>query len=854
MPLSKSSVCVGKDPHAMPSRSVSRHHRAADLAIFERQVLIQGTSRHTLTGMSRAHDCSVRRLLHKLVMPVAAAAIACGTVTAGVVGMPTPAAEAAVPGSVVPQNSSDITPLVHSNEDVPDGQLGLVVKPENRGELMPDGKLGVTVDIVNRSPEALPPSTITLNLSDAPIITRYTLEQWSEGQITDGVTTNRVLGEVPVEPLAAGATGRVRIDVDAAMLKLDTTSGFAPYALRATLAGDSAHAEGRSTLVWNPGPAAAPNRVATVVPITAPLGRTPFLTAPELASMTVEGGSLDLLLDAVDGTKATLAIDPRIPASIRVLGSKTPPEASAWLARLESLPNDSFALPYADVDRELLADSGLDVLPSPDLSLLADPESFASPEDGNEPQPKPSPSEASASPSVSPTSASATPTANAETPAPPASSKIPSNEELRAVKTTLNGVAWPAANSLDAGDLERLRAEGSTTVLLDGDNVTLDEEASWTPSSASSIEGMDARVMDDSLARAVARAVQARDEASWSAAAAEVSTILAVTARELPQSPRTLLTATPRVLPEHPEFVGKTLRLLDELTWSDAASFAETAPGANGQDPVAGSIAPAPVDQVRVERVRELMRSLDQARGYSTMYDDAHAFVADLEAATSSALAVGWRRDRGEWLGATQNILNYVLSSEHAVVVVPTSDIQLVGTEAALPVFVQNLGTRRVTVQVEFVPKSSLLKAGTPQTITIEPGSMTRAHLSVTAIANGLTTGEVVLKTSDGKQISTPQQLNVNVRAELEAVGIGIILAVIAVLLIAGTVRTIRRRKQGAAASSPGEDDESSRAEADGEDPRADTSTANGATTSDGSETRAHTASAPGDEPSETER
>lgn len=798
--------------------------------------------------MSRAHDRSVRRLLHKFARCAAAAALACGTLTAGVVGMPTPAVEAAVPSLAVPQNTDDLA-AVPTNPDVPDGQVGVLVEPANHGELAPGGKLEVTVNVVNRSREAIPAGRITLTLSDGPITTRYALEEWTQGQTSESISTERSLGEAPVGELAAGATARVELEVDATSLGLDVANGYAPYALRANLTAGAIQREGRSSIVWNPGTAASPNRVATIVPITAPLGRTPFLTAQELAAATVDGGDLDVVLDSVEGTKAALAIDPRVLASIRVLGKDAPPEAAAWLERLEALPNESFALPYADLDTELLADSGVTDFPTADLSLLADPEAFA-PADGEQTLPATTGDTPNASPSGSPTT-STSPTE--ATPSVAGSPSLPSNEELRKVTATMDAIAWPAANSLGDGDLERLRNKGATTVLLDGSNVTLDEESPWTPSTAATIQGMDARVMDDALGRAVSRAVNAESDEAWSAAAAEMSTILAVTARELPQSPRTLLTATPRNVPTHPEYLGKTLKLLDELAWSDTVPFAETAPRANGQDPVTGSILPGDVDHVRVERVQQLMTALDKARGFATMYEDPKEFVADVEAALATSLASGWRRDRGEWLGVTQNVLNYVASCEHAVVVVPTSDIQLVGTEAALPVFVQNVGSRRVEVQVEFVPRSSLLKTGEPQIITIEPGSMTRAHLSVTAIGNGLTTGDVILKTPDGKQISTPHSLNVNVRAELEAVGIGIILAVIAVLLVAGTIRTIRRRR-GGDADDAGDASDDTAAEhsdegnnvADGADEPQDAEVADEAPHDEAAELS--------DEPSETER
>ena len=108
-----------------------------------------------------------------------------------------------------------------------------------------------------------------------------------------------------------------------------------------------------------PDDAAAPVGVGVVVPVTAGPTAEGLLTADELVELTGPEGSLTNILDAVEGTEAILAVDPAIPAAIRVLGSSAPPTALLWLARLEALPQTRFALQFGDADVAAQVQAGI---------------------------------------------------------------------------------------------------------------------------------------------------------------------------------------------------------------------------------------------------------------------------------------------------------------------------------------------------------------------------------------------------------------------------------------------------------------------------------------------------------------
>ena len=137
----------------------------------------------------------------------------------------------------------------------------------------------------------------------------------------------------------------------------------------------------------------------------------------------------------MDGRAVAVAIDPRIVASIRALGTSAPETAVAWLERLESMPNEAFPLAYADADLAAQAQAGLDAPLEPfGFDDVVDPANFpAEVEEGD----------ATASPG-----------------------EVPDAAALMDWDFTRSDIAWPADDTVATGDLDRFAAGGLTTAIL----------------------------------------------------------------------------------------------------------------------------------------------------------------------------------------------------------------------------------------------------------------------------------------------------------------------------------------------------------------------------------------------------
>ncbi|KAB1655396.1 hypothetical protein F8O01_12305 [Pseudoclavibacter chungangensis] len=693
-------------------------------------------------------------------------------------------------------------------EQASDGAVTVFLAPGSGGTLAPGQDLDLELVVVNRTGDASPAGTAVFSLATGTIDSRAALDAWMSQPATgadDDLGTQLASADVP--EVAAGTSTTVYVTVPAGSLPLGADAEFGPRGVAARyLHSGSEQGQARASIVYAATPDALPTPLSIIVPIVPPESTAAVLSEETLEALTAPTGRLTRLLDAVDGTAAVLAIDPRIVFSIRALGDAAPPSAERWLERLTELPNDSFALPYADADEGLMMQAGATTPPAlSDIGFALDP--------------------SRTTPTASPTSTAST-TATDETPSttpsgggdgesgspdPSATAgdddETPDYEELAAFPYTIENVAWPAAATLAPGQASVLADWGAKHLVLDASNIELYADANATPPAATLVDGWSALVADTRLSSAVADAAASDTDAEWNAATSLASSILAVVARELPYEPRHLLATVGRSALDDPGRLGALLRTLDGNAWSDleTASFPSTE---EADGTLTATLVGGGHDQAAVDRTAALFASEQRAIGYSSIFDDPERFTGELRGTLLSTLSTGYVTRAEPWASACTLFTDLVDATEASVHVADTSDIQLVGRQTDLPIFVTNDTEERVTVQVDLRPVTGRIEAGEPVTLVIEPNSMARAQVPVTAITNGATSADVVLLTPEGTELTGPAAtLNINVQAEWEAVGMIVFSVGLVLLFVAGVVRTVRKRRRERVGASTGPDE-----------------------------------------------
>jgi hypothetical protein len=503
--------------------------------------------------------------------------------------------------------------------------------------------------------------------------------------------------------------------------------------------------------------------VSVVVPITAPWGEGGTLDAETLATATSPTGVLAHELDEVLATTATVALDPMIPASIRLLGSAAPESAVDWLDRLEAASNEVFLLAYADADLTALARSEALELARPlDLEFALDPAEFG-PAQTETPLPDPS----------------GTPTADDEPP------PLPTTEELLAWPDAFAAIAWPAENSTTADDLGAYAAAGYDAALLSSANL------SPVSTARVDVDGAAGLVSDAAASALLREAAGAVEAAARQDAVRRLGLELDRLAAADPGRSVVLTldrTAT-FAIPGLSEVLG-------------ALSARETG-GIAGLSEVLGSgSVPATVVETEVSAATELAPTLANAfraeQEFATIVTDPLPLVVSRQLALLRLLTVQ-DADAGDWQADADAYLARSAEIRRSVTIVDTGGVLVTSGNTSMPVRIANALDYSVTVRVDARPLRPLLRIDSPADVTVEPGSSTVVNLGAQAITNGEVVVEVRISSpTTGKQIGPSHRVDADLQAQWETVGI-ILGIVVALIFAAGIIRNIvlRRRAGG---------------------------------------------------------
>lgn len=510
----------------------------------------------------------------------------------------------------------------------------------------------------------------------------------------------------------------------------------------------------------------APLTVSVVVPITARMESSGLLDADALATATSPAGVLTRELDEALSTSATIALDPMIAASIRVLGTGAPESAVEWLARLERASNEVFLLAYSDADLSALARAGaLRLAADVDLDFAIDPGAFG---------PAPTPT-----PTANPTP---TPTSTQEPDGPP---PLPTTDDLLAWPDAAGRIAWPAEGTAAASDLAEYSAAGYDAVLLSSANLA------ETASARADIDGMRVLVGHSAASELFREASAAIDDTTRQSALDRLTRTLDGLAAARPGRSVVLtldragafgfygLAETYAALVARP---GTSVARLSALLESEGG----------GSSVVDGNVSPA------IERTPALLAAFEEERAFASILDDPALLLAPrrLELLTTLSVAEtalpAWSERADAFLARSREILS-------SVSIVDTGDLLVASNTPTIPIHVANGLEFPVTVRIDVRPLRPRIRIETPVEVTIEPGSSKAVRLEAQAITNGDVVVVVRLSSpSTGVAIGQPRSFNVDLQAQWETVGI-VIGAVVALVFAVGVARNVIVRRRRAA-------------------------------------------------------
>lgn len=712
------------------------------------------------------------------------AAAATALVALGLVTAPTPADDA-VAATTGTASSRTAQPAATDA-----GTTTISIAPANRGVVRRDEDLDLTVTITNDTDTALPAGTAEFDIF-RPVSTRDVLADWLKDTTTNGYPGAPMDSvDTPVVPAHRTVTLDT-VSIVPGNVGLGGYSSFGARRIAAVYTAGQTSAIARSAITWYPEADQTPVSVSVAMPITVPRTGDGLLGPTFLASATAVDGTLTQQLDAAAGHNVAIAVDPRIIASIRILGVNAPSSATAWLERLESVRNETFALAYADADVTGLRQAGASGAVAPislDQSVKA--ENFPGAASAT-PTPTPDP----ASPSSSATAATgegATPGADAtDDPTttdgdPPTT--IPTTSTLLDFPYSMESVAWPEDDTVAAADLTALAKAGTKATIVSSGNTSAGTDS--TIAASEQINGQRVLVSDQSMSELLRTAATASTQQEWSTAVSDLTATLATAARsDSAQSP--VLLTLGRDWPTDSDRLQQTLDVLESTAWVAPADLSTAAAAPAGSLTLtAGSNGDARTDQLQ-----HLVRGEQDLGAFSTALDDPTALTAPARLNLLALSSNAWRTAPGAFADAVDARVASWANTVSQVSIPDSSSLTLLGDRSSLPVSIRNSSNYPVTVRLSVQPSNSALRiVRNDIEVKVQPDSSTRTTVPVQSVANGKVNLTLSLTSPSGTKISAPTTVELNVQAQWETV----ITAAAAVALVAifgfGIFRSVRKR------------------------------------------------------------
>ena len=585
------------------------------------------------------------------------------------------------------------------------------------------------ITVTNSTDQDLTAGTALVTVDSTVLGTVSEVEAWLAA--ADGFTRpGRYLDEVDVPAVPAGQTITFSQTLSQELARFGSVWGPRGLALD-YLVDNTSLAQARTVTVFATG--TAPSAFLGAVVALTPAPDSPgILSRSELELLTGPSGLLTRQLGLAAGRPVTIGIDPRVLASISLLGSDRPDSVTRWLSELSALPNPTFLLAYADADIAAQAQAGATQLLAPVLPEIPATSGEPSATPGGEPVVAPQ------------------------------------------VVPTLNNVGWPAASTVVEGNLEVFAQSGLANLILSSQNISTGDQR---PSRAM-VSGFPSVITNSALSAALKGSNTSISAALLAAAALDPSTsggLFADVSRETFSI--TELSAR-----------GQTLDALLALSWVSG-----TAPDFSA-DSAAVAVVNTPESDVRVAAVKSLLERLSAVEGFSSVVDQPELISGPVQTDTAAVLSVGWRSD-SSWNAAVSAEMKKSFAVLNSVGVVTSSTVNMVGGQVNIPVSVRNDLDQPATVVVSASANNARLLVTGSETITIQPGAQTTAQIPVQAqVSNGSSLLTITLSSPTGVVVGSPASISVNVRADWESWGLLGLGVVFAGLLVAGVVRTVRRK------------------------------------------------------------
>ena len=700
-----------------------------------------------------------------------------------------------------------------------DGQVTVSVDSLAPEVITAGQDLTISGTIANGTDKALEGLSLTAQMQDSTEMAVTGMESWLAAE-RDSAMREVYSGDFG-ESITPGEVKPFSLTINADDLPFDEEAQWGPRGVEVSVSqGRSSVAQDRTLLVWDTGGAASRSHVTALVPVTASADDLELLTTgaeppTDAALADLRKRIASLLSLAGDGV--VLAVDPALLDALGVnedtlAAAKPSPEPSASPSAVgeESPAATTSSTPSAPATD-----------PSPTgSSAPSTPSATASPTAPGSQPGKTLPGQALTKALLEALDAGdvvALPWADADVAAlaHQEETDLLADVQKRAKESQTAEIGAPTsltwlAGSLDAATLAALPDLTQTIVTTPGD-LPVEEDLTYTPSEVTSVGSRTVLTPDKNLSDTLGGTLTT-DESSTDLSNLDTIQLLrgetAIITRQAPAISRSIVITLDRADAAgiDPKTLDTRLKALREASWTTPQNLQalSTEAGAQQDDPAKTHRADIPDrvigdQEVSATDLAAARATWDYLTSVTSILPDPQAAIGSASEVVVRTASAVWRSDPERRTVMTDSARERGTAVTSKLTAVPSRTINLIASEANLPVRITSSLDQDATVVVRLLSGSARLQTVEDITLTVPASGQTTATVPVKAVGSGDVNLTIMLLAADGTAVGAPQTIHMRVHADWESRGTRVMGAGLVVLLVGGIVRTVRRGRRTAA-------------------------------------------------------
>lgn len=373
-----------------------------------------------------------------------------------------------------------------------------------------------------------------------------------------------------------------------------------------------------------------------------------------------------------------------------------------------------------------------------------------------------------------------------------------SSDARAAVGVPVTPVQWAADDVPDLRTAALTAGSDVPTLVVGPGALTPERTTSTTPGAVTTVTTdagtVTALVPDPTVSALLTDPGRLQPGATPATLAQRLLAETAVVAHEDRKTVPHLLATVPRDWSPDAALVTAALGALDSAPWvrlAPASALLESEPDTADREPLPDLDRAA--GELSAATVNALADARNAAIAFAAVLEDPAAHLDGLDHEVLRPLSVAWRADAEGRRDVVRTALADATARRSGLSVVLSERFTIISSTSQIRLALRSTLDQPATVRVEMRPRKACLEVGDAPTATVLPGAEQTVVVQVRANANCDVLVDVFALAPDGTSVATAGRFAAHVSPTIENVGTAVVGALLAIALLLGIVKTVRR-------------------------------------------------------------